>query len=155
MNASSDSGRSAISSRREAAALAQQGYAALNAGRPEEAVGLFRQALDLAPHDAEIHTLLGVANGRAGRADDAMECFRRAIRENPNFVDAHANLAGALQRQGDFDAAVRSYAEAYALNPDLLRFIAINLAAGGKGMFWLNLSDLATHLESVRDHPAT
>jgi Flp pilus assembly protein TadD len=61
----------------------------LNAGRWEEAVENFRQALSLRPAYAEAEGNVGLAMEAAGRADEAASHFKTAL----SFARAERNTA--------------------------------------------------------------
>jgi Flp pilus assembly protein TadD len=76
----------------------------LKAGKLEEAVAAFKQALDADPTHAGAHNNLGVAYERLGR-DGAQAHFERAVQLRPDFTHAHFNLARTLMKAGrDMDA---------------------------------------------------
>lgn len=74
----------------------QQALAHHNAGRLEEAIAGYRQALALAPMFAEAHCNLGVVQERQGKLQDATESFRRAAELKPEFSHLWFNLGKVL-----------------------------------------------------------
>ncbi len=74
------------------------GFALANAGRLQEAIEHYRQALRLNPDYVKAHNNLGFALANAGRLQEAIEHYRQAMRLNPDFTNAYFNLALAYAR---------------------------------------------------------
>jgi tetratricopeptide (TPR) repeat protein len=91
-----------------------------NAGRPQDAVAEFEQALRFRPDYSEAQNNLGVALTQIpGRASEALAHFEAAVKLNPNYPDAHFNLGVALsQIPGRMPQAISQLEEAYRLHPD-------------------------------------
>ena len=96
----------------DAAATASLGAALQGLGRIAEAVACYRQALALAPGDAEVHNNLGVALDALKRPEEAIACYRSAITLRRDFGLAHRNLAHTLQGLGRREEAIACYREA-------------------------------------------
>ena len=94
-----------------------RGRKALDAGRLDEAVTLFLQALDRQP-SADTLFQLGVALGRQRNFSASADAFRAAITMKPDFAEAYANLGAAWRSLGRFDAAEDSLRTALRLAPD-------------------------------------
>jgi tetratricopeptide (TPR) repeat protein len=95
------------------------GLALLEAGRLEDAVGEFEQALRLDPGFAQGHFDLGVAWGTAGNFPEAIRHYEQALRLQPRFAEAHSNLGAVLTRAGRIDEAIEHFERAIQINPDL------------------------------------
>jgi protein O-GlcNAc transferase len=100
-------------------ALHLLGAIALQAGRPELAVDLIRQAIHGNGQNPFYFCNLGLALRGLGMIDEAIAACREAIRVAPDLAEAHVNLGLALRDGGDADAAVAAYREAIRLKPDL------------------------------------
>jgi tetratricopeptide (TPR) repeat protein len=94
------------------------GYESVKKGRLDEAVGYFRQALQLDPDSAGACSNLGNALNDQDRFDEAIECFERAIQIKPDFPDAYNNLGNALRNKGLVDEAIAKCGRAVQLRPD-------------------------------------
>src|SRR5262245_29679892 len=79
----------------ELAARSQQATQAMNDGRFEEAVELYRDMLKGRPNDAGLLMNLGMALAMAGHESDAIEPLQRAIRLRPTLVPAHLFLGSS------------------------------------------------------------
>lgn len=91
-------------------ALVDLGYLALGAGDPEEAAGLFRQALERDRANLDALRALSTIHGRAGRAEDALEAasaVAEAQPEDPLAALEVADLALELGRLDEAEAAFR------------------------------------------------
>ncbi len=98
--------------------LIQFGVSRLGAGRPAEAAGLFRQALERAPSDVVALNGLGIALTQDGRAEEALSWFDLAIKAHPRFPPAHTNRGLALQQLGRWDEAAACHRRALKLDPN-------------------------------------
>jgi|YNPNPStandDraft_1061719.scaffolds.fasta_scaffold08439_2 tetratricopeptide (TPR) repeat protein len=58
----------------------------------EQALQQYRQALALAPDNARLHYLLGMAYGGRGKFQEALQELREALRLKPTYVDAHYQI---------------------------------------------------------------
>jgi Flp pilus assembly protein TadD len=129
---------------KDAYAHHQLGFALNQAGRPEDALTHFKQALALAPKmawvqqnlsdllttlercderidglipeaNAECHGKIGVKVFNAGQALEGRRHFERAVQLAPNVGGFHANLAIALSATGDRAGALQHALEAKKL----------------------------------------
>jgi hypothetical protein len=69
-------------------------------GHTDEAVGLCRKAVELAPDRVEGYTDLGSLLRGSNRLDEAMACNEQAIRRSPESTTAHWNQAVCLLLAG-------------------------------------------------------
>ena len=108
-----------------------QATALHRAGRPEQAVPLYRRALERTPGFVGGWCNLGIALKQAGRMGEALAAYRRAIELDPGSADAQFNLALALNEIGqgaEAETALRraiadrpEFPQAHALLGDVLR----------------------------------
>jgi protein O-GlcNAc transferase len=115
-----------------------------SAGKLEEAIAAFRQAIRIKPDFAEAHGNLGSLLLDVGRIDEAVAANREAIRLMPGSEQAHYNLGVSLQRLGDLLGAIASYEKAIALNP---RFA---MAHNNLGIVLQQVGQLDKAIESLR-----
>jgi len=92
----------------------------LKQGRLEEAVTLYRDALRLKPHHAELHNACGLALQKLGRHKEAASHYESAVRIRPDFAKAHSNWGLALAKQGRYEEAVARYQEALRIRPQFV-----------------------------------
>lgn len=90
----------------------------LQAGRPQDALVHYRQAVQLNPDFFMAHERLGELLLRLGFPLDAEPHFRAALRLRPDFADAHDNLGSLLAEQGRLDEALAHMSRAIEIQPD-------------------------------------
>ena len=95
------------------------GVALQKAGRMQEAIAPWEQALRIKPDYAEAHYNLGNALGRAGREQEAIGHWEQALRIKPDFAEAHYNWGVALMRLGRTEEAMEHWEQALRIKPDL------------------------------------
>lgn len=100
---------------RQASAL-DQGVSLLRAGQFDQALVKLEEAHRLAPRNATIENLLGIADTQLGRLDDANQHYRSAIRLDPKLAAAHRNLGFNLLTAKDDAAAEPELLAAARLN---------------------------------------
>ena len=101
----------------------------------EEAVELFRQALELRPDDADTHFRLGMAFYRWGEVEAAIGHFQSAIRLFPARAKFHHRLGIALRTKGLLDESLNSFERALKLDAgdtEILAHRAMTLSAAGR-----------------------
>lgn len=90
-------------------ALLAAAEARLAGSEVEAARSAIVAAIQLRPHDARAHLLLGQANLAQGQWGDAVDECRRALRLDPQLVDAHRWFGYALVATGKFREARESF----------------------------------------------
>jgi protein O-mannosyl-transferase len=111
------------------------GFALAQAGRTQEAIGEYMQAVQLQPDFAEVHNNLGVAFLQLGRTHEAVAEYEQALRIKPDYVDAHHNLEMALGQTGKTEDAVEQYEQALRINPNFAEAhdkLGVALAKAGR-----------------------
>lgn len=93
------------------------GKAVFAAGRPEEALAHYAEAIRLQPAAPEPYYNLGLALARAGRPAEAVARYEEALRLQPAYPEAHNNLGNVLLASGRLDEAGVHYEEAVRLKP--------------------------------------
>ncbi len=89
------------------------------AGRLDEAMAQYEQAILLKPDFAEAHNNLGGVLLRMGKPHEAIVQDEQAIRIQPDLDGAHVNLGNALFQLGEMHEAISQYEEALRIRPDL------------------------------------
>jgi serine/threonine-protein kinase len=109
----------------EAAAYSNLGFAYYTDGRIEEALAMWRKAVEQDPTSPATHRNLGDAYARLGRHADARAAYDEAIRRattmlqvNPRDARRIALIALCEAKLGRTDAAMRHAAEAATLAPE-------------------------------------
>jgi tetratricopeptide (TPR) repeat protein/2-polyprenyl-3-methyl-5-hydroxy-6-metoxy-1,4-benzoquinol methylase len=88
------------------------------AGRLDDAVACYRQALILKPDLAAAHSNLGNALYEQGKPEAAEASYRHALALQPNLAGAHNNLGTLLYGRDKLAEAVACYRQALGLEPD-------------------------------------
>ena len=87
-------------------------------GSYDEAIGLYRKAIEKDNRYAQAHNNLANAYGKKGLIDLAIEEHERAIKINPGFVQTYMDLGNAYKEKGLFKKAVDAYLGALRLGPE-------------------------------------
>jgi tetratricopeptide (TPR) repeat protein len=102
--------------------LAQRSIAdarqAARAGRYDEAMGLYRAALERSPESAFLYRELALIERDHDNGEAAIEHFRRAAALDPTDRSSLLDLAAMLDARNDFDGALKVYDDALAIEPD-------------------------------------
>ncbi len=94
-----------------------QGNKHLVQGRLPAAERAYRDAITLAPADAQAWSNLGLTLWKLGRLAEAESCLMRAIRLRPNFGEAQNNLGGVFEALGRLEEASHQYRNAISSDP--------------------------------------
>jgi protein O-mannosyl-transferase len=109
-------------------ALAQQ-------ERYDEAIALYRAALEIRPDWYEPHLHLGSALTRVGQYDEALEQLRQALENHPRPYRIYTTIGELLLVQQKFDEARAAFEQAIALEPGSIpayNYLGISLFLQGK-----------------------
>jgi tetratricopeptide (TPR) repeat protein len=83
----------------------------------DEAEGLYRRALELAPELHDTHTNVGMMEGMRGNTEAALKQFDESLRINPTFAPAYYGRGQVLYRAGRNDEAIENFRKAVELAP--------------------------------------
>jgi len=103
----------------QALVWALRGHLEGEAGKHEQAVQAYREAIRLKPDLADAWYNLGIAYRKVGQYQQAVQAYREAIRLRPDDAEAWNNLGIAYDQLGQLQEAIRAYREAIRLKPDL------------------------------------
>jgi tetratricopeptide (TPR) repeat protein len=81
------------------------------------ATALFKKALALAPHNAELVKNAALALVSEGKTERGIELLQQSLTDNPLWLEGHRQLASIKTVMG-YSSADASYAAAAKLNPD-------------------------------------
>ena len=88
------------------------------AGRPEEAIPLFQNAIRLDPFGRTgVYLNLGIALRMTSKFEEAVSALRKAIQRAPDNIIAHYNLAATYSMMGREKEARAEAAEVLRINP--------------------------------------
>jgi tetratricopeptide (TPR) repeat protein len=86
-------------------------------GRINEALDLYRQAIQMYPRFEGAHLNLGAVLNETGHAEQAVDEFKQAINLKPDDPAAYNDL-GAVLGQGHLDESIRLFQKAIQLDPN-------------------------------------
>jgi len=90
----------------------------LQAGKGEEAVALFQDALKREPNNPQLYRLMGVIYETLKRPDDALRMYQQARTLDPKDTWTLSHIAQIQMSQGQKEAAWETLVGALRLNPD-------------------------------------
>jgi tetratricopeptide (TPR) repeat protein len=99
--------------------MVREGLRHHQAGRLDEAEGVYRRVLAGAPEQADCLHLLGMVAYQRGDLEGAGDLIGRAIAAKGDAAAYHSNLGNVLQAQGRLDKAAACYRRALELRPEL------------------------------------
>ncbi len=94
-----------------------RGYQAVAAGKYEQAVEAYKQAIELNPDSARAYNNLGNLHYRLGEYSQAIETYQAAVEINPGYAEAYNNLGVVYSKTGKNGPAFNAYEKAIELNP--------------------------------------
>ena len=99
---------------------------ASRAGRLDEAVKSYGQAIDASPDSAFLYVEMAGVERRKGDNDAAIEHFRKAVSLDPGDVRSMTQIGELLEAKSDVPGAIQAYSDAIAVesNPDLEKRVA-------------------------------
>lgn len=100
-------------------ALNRRGQLKAEAGRTQEAILDFHDAVHANPECWRAIHNRGVLSAQAGQFEKAFDDFNRTIQINPEFAKAHSNRAALFVVANDLNTALQDYGRAIELDPDL------------------------------------
>jgi len=95
--------------------IVRSGSEFLSAGRYDEAVAEFSDAITKAPSEAVLYYYRGYGLERSGKTDQALEDYRKAIDLKPDFILPLTRSGIILAKKGDFEKASEYYRRAVDL----------------------------------------
>lgn len=90
----------------------------MSSGLPDKAVDAYKEALQIDPENAEVHSRLGYAYVAAEDYEMAVKTYRRWVELKPEDCDAHQSLGFAYMRQGLTDQAIVAYEKSLEICPE-------------------------------------
>jgi protein O-GlcNAc transferase len=88
--------------------------------RPQVAVELIQQAIQVDSLNARFYNSLGNVWWGQQQLKKALKCYQQAVALNPELAEAHNGLANVLNAQQQYAQAVASYRQAISLNPNFI-----------------------------------
>lgn len=104
---------------REAQKLYESGMTLYDAGKLDEAIGVFKQSLKLRPEDPQTNYSLGMAYTQSKSYKDAAESFKRAVKYKPDWPEANFRVGMISYVLGHRTQSLSSYNKLRKLNSPL------------------------------------
>lgn len=99
-------------------ALTHMGNFFQDAGKYEQAIEYYRQALAIRPQEVNVRTDMGICLRELGKPDEAIAEFRRSVEDQPDHWQTWLNLAiVSLYDKQDAATAASALGRVEALNP--------------------------------------
>lgn len=97
--------------------LFARGEDAFMRNKPQQAVPLLRQAMQVEPGNGKVYLYLGIAYEQLGQLDKAVEVLRRGVEQAADSKEKiHFNLATNLRRVEQLESAEEQYSNAITTN---------------------------------------
>jgi tetratricopeptide (TPR) repeat protein len=103
---------------KHAGALRALATLALNQSKPQQALDLHKQLIDLGEANEDVYFNCGVLAQGLNRPDDAIKYYREALALRKNFAEALLNLGHVLSTQGQTAEAKNYWVPALELKPE-------------------------------------
>lgn len=94
-----------------------KGLELYSAGRYEEAIKSYKEAIKLKEDYADAHYNLGDAYFQLNQFKEAIDAYKKAIRYQPNLPTAYNNMGTAYYKLGEHKKAIAAYKESIRLDP--------------------------------------
>jgi tetratricopeptide (TPR) repeat protein len=94
-----------------------RGRLAFNAGRYQEAIAAFEQAVQANPESVPALVNLGVGLVQIGEIESATEYFQQALTYDPGNITAHFNLGMQWSTEGRHKEAIQAFDSVLEFNP--------------------------------------
>jgi len=95
------------------------GVVLVEAGRRDDGIQRFREAIRIDPDYADVHIDLANALNERGATDEAVAEFATVVRLRPDYADAHLVFGNLLRARGRTSEAITQYRQALRLDPTL------------------------------------
>jgi tetratricopeptide (TPR) repeat protein len=118
----------------------------LQAGRPEEAISHFREALRLDPDYMDAHFGMAAALSRLGRNDEARAIYEERVRKGPNRLRALRAFTEFLIQNGKRDQAREQLEEVLRCSPNNVGAL---VSLGDLDMEQGNMDEAIKHYEAA------
>ena len=100
---------------KDAKAIYKEGFGHFVKNEVEEAIALYRQAIELEPGLAIAWNGLSMALAKQGRLDEAVEAAEKLVELEPEDALSHTNLSRILMQKGQIQEAEDARAKAMGL----------------------------------------
>ncbi|HEX8558925.1 MAG TPA: tetratricopeptide repeat protein [Pyrinomonadaceae bacterium] len=135
----------------KARALLEEGRRHADAGRWDEALRAYRQAVALDPRYGDAYIDMGDAYMSSGKYGEAFAAYRQAISVAPRNPDAHYSLGAAYNDMANYGDAFKPFVQAIRLDPG---FAEAHYGIGYAYLKLENFRDALTYLrQAVRLKP--
>ncbi|NET42663.1 tetratricopeptide repeat protein [Okeania sp. SIO2B3] len=119
----------------------QAGNQALAQKKIEEAIALYKKAIELQPSLALYYQNLGDVLVQIDKWQEAATTYQKAIELKPTSALSHHNLGKVLEKQGQLEKAIASYSQAIEINSNFSEFyISLGTALVEKGLLYEAIS---------------
>jgi tetratricopeptide (TPR) repeat protein len=88
------------------------------AGNLQGAEQIYRQILQLDPHQVDALHLLGMISNQLGHSETALQYITEALRLKPDLAVGHNSLGNVFHKLAKFEEAAASYRQAIRFKPD-------------------------------------
>ncbi len=89
-------------------------------GKLDNAVVLYKKAIESQPDYAKAHYNLAGTFHDMGELEESIQCYKRSIEIESNYAEAHNNLGNVYRQLWQLENAVNAYERAIIINPNYI-----------------------------------
>ncbi len=87
-------------------------------GRPNDAIVLYKKAVEAEPKSPDVYYNLGNTYARIGNKEMAIESYKKSIKLDPNYFRAYNNLGSLYYGMGRFEDSISAFEKVVEIMPE-------------------------------------
>jgi tetratricopeptide (TPR) repeat protein len=99
--------------------LITEGNQAFRAQRYDDAITIYKKAVENDPQSVDAHYNLALTYDKKGMIDESIQSYKQVIHLKPDYGEAHNNLGTVYEKKDMSSKAIAQFKEAVSKDPDL------------------------------------